>query len=321
MWAALGANLGVLIACLLFGEVVMRAATDADDMLADRIARIRVLDGAAMPDRDASVGGNGGGLRPTPGQPDAPEGRVLLFGGSTVFGREVADADTLPSRLQTLLNRRGLRVAVDNYGAEGAGGAYAVEWLRSLTSDAAPRRGDLVVIYLGVNDAGLTFALRSPIDRLAGRSPAIGDALSWLGERSVVAARLMALAGKGGITISPSEVERLRLALVEAQSWVAARGARLLVVLQPNLFTRSDPNKYERALGDLYGEGLRRAVTEAYGLIQPVVLAVTDHLVATDAMDGLAQSPYLDWMHVTAEGNARVAAVVAPVVIEALAGD
>lgn len=306
--------------CLLVGEVVMRAATDAEDTLADRIARIGVLDGAAVPDRDAVVGGNGGGLRPTPGQPAAPAGRVLLFGGSTVFGREVGDANTLPSRLQALLTRRGLRVAVDNYGAEGAGGAYAVEWLRSLTSDAAPGRGDLVVIYLGVNDAGLTFALRSPIDRIAGRSPAIGDALSWLGRRSVVAARLMSLIGKGAITVSPSEVERLRVALAEAQSWVDARGAGLLVVLQPNLFTRTDPNEYERALGDLYGEGLRRAVLEAYGRIEPVVRATARSAIATDAMDGLTPSPYLDWMHLTAEGNARVAEVLAPAVIDALVG-
>jgi len=315
----LGANLGVLIASVLVGEVVMRVATDGEASLADRIARISVLDGAAVPDRDAVVGGNGGGLRPTVGQPEVSEGRVLLFGGSTVFGREVGDADTLPSRLQALLNERGLRVAVDNYGAEGAGGAYAVEWLRSLPTDAEPRRGDLVVIYLGVNDAGLTFALRSPIDRVAGRSPAIGDSLSWLGERSVVAARLMSLVGKGAITVSPREVARLRDALAEAQSWVDARGARLLLVLQPNLFTRADPNEYERALGDLYGEGLRRAVLEAYGLIEPVVRTAERSVVATDAMDGLMPSPYLDWMHVTAQGNARVAEILAPAVVDMLA--
>lgn len=250
------------------------------------------------------------------GQPAVARQKILLFGGSTVFGREVSDAYTVPSRLQANLSALGEAVIVHNYGVDGAGGAYAVEWLRSLSIDSGPAEGDLVVIYLGVNDAGLTFALRSPLDRVAGRAPRLGEALTWLGDESVLAARTMSLLGKGAITVLPDEVERLRAALVDAESWVRSRGAALLVVLQPHLFSKADPNDYERELARLYGPGLRRAVDEAYRLIEPVVRSMPHHLVAVDAMDGLEPSPYLDWMHVNASGNARVADVLTPAVVE-----
>src|SRR5262245_34483482 len=46
------------------------------------------------------------GQRQTTDQPESWTGRVLLFGGSTVFGQEVPDRWTLASCLQRLLNSR-----------------------------------------------------------------------------------------------------------------------------------------------------------------------------------------------------------------------
>ena len=58
-----------------------------------------------------------GGRRVTTDQPTTCTGRVLLFGGSTVFGAEVPDRWTIASCLQRLLNEQvGERWQVENYG-------------------------------------------------------------------------------------------------------------------------------------------------------------------------------------------------------------
>jgi hypothetical protein len=102
---------------------------------------------------------------------------------------------------------------------------------------------------------------------------------------------------------------------------VAAQGRLLIVVLQPNLFIQASPTDYERSLSELCGEGFRRAVLEDYGLFDPVVRRSPNHIVATEAMDALQPSPYLDWMHVTSSGNECVAEVVAGFVADLLAGN
>jgi lysophospholipase L1-like esterase len=313
-------NVLVLAACLLAGEYLLRVALSVPRNDAERVEAVSGLPGAPPPQSWNVETSDAVAARRTEGQPSRWTNRVLIFGGSTVRGWHVDDRDTIASHLQSVLLARGSALRVDNFGADGVAGAYSVDWLKSLTSDASPGAGDVVIIYLGVNDAGLTFALRSPLDRVAGRAPLLGEALTWLGDESVLAARTMSLLGKGAITVLPDEVERLRAALVDAESWVRSRGAALLVVLQPHLFSKADPNDYERELARLYGPGLRRAVDEAYRLIEPVVRSMPHHLVAVDAMDGLQPSPYLDWMHVNASGNARVADVLTPAVVELVGG-
>src|SRR5262245_57834639 len=89
------------------------------------------------------------GRRHTTDQPESWTGRVLLFGGSAVFGQEVPDRWTLASCLQRLLNQHpGPRRRVENHDACSAIAAQQLERLRQ--TDVRP--GDVVTFYDGVND-------------------------------------------------------------------------------------------------------------------------------------------------------------------------
>jgi hypothetical protein len=83
----------------------------------------------------------------TDGPPDSKR-RILLFGGSTLFGQEVPDEHTIASYLQRMVNDAGLQWRVANYGLPGMNASQQVSILKTVTL----REGDIVIFYHGVND-------------------------------------------------------------------------------------------------------------------------------------------------------------------------
>lgn len=76
--------------------------------------------------------------------------KIFMFGGSTMFGTCLADADTIPSNLSKLFLQRGIPVEITNYGQPGYVSTQAL-----LTLMFELRKGnvpDLVVFYDGIND-------------------------------------------------------------------------------------------------------------------------------------------------------------------------
>jgi len=99
---------------------------------------------------------DGEGIRVTPGSCAAGTGRrsrILLFGGSTMFGYGVPDAFTIPAYVARALNRPGTCVEVVNYGAGWWQSTQSVmQLLRVLQQGTRP---DAVVFYDGVNDVAI----------------------------------------------------------------------------------------------------------------------------------------------------------------------
>jgi hypothetical protein len=86
---------------------------------------------------------------------------VWIFGGSTVYGTGVPDADTLPSYLSHDLNRSGREcVDVTNFGVEG----YVSTQELILLTEQLKRGGkpDIVIFYDGFNDADVGMAAVDP---------------------------------------------------------------------------------------------------------------------------------------------------------------
>ena len=88
------------------------------------------------------------GFRVTTDAPADPVRRVLMFGGSTLFGQEVPDRYTIPSYLQRMLNQTGARWQVLNFGLPGMNTVQQTLILERVRL----RKGDIVVFYHGVND-------------------------------------------------------------------------------------------------------------------------------------------------------------------------
>jgi lysophospholipase L1-like esterase len=305
-------NLVVFAVMLAVAEAGLRVAGAAEgsrDFQPIQILR-DVTDGApdAKTGRDATFTD---GLRTTTDQPASSARRVLLFGGSTTECIEVGDAQTWPSALQRLLGGAASGWRVENHGRSATTAANRATALESV-ADLGP--GDLVVFYVGVNDAGASFALRDQPVPLLVAVPRLGTGLRRLSTHSVIADRLFRVLVFGGISTSvearQAAIDDFRDALARASAFTAARGARFVPVLQSHLFTRAEPTDYDEALAAVYSTRLPEVVDAIYPALWEVVRSYPGAIDARTAQDGLARSPYYDWHHVDARGNEAIARFV-----------
>ena len=191
------------------------------------------------------------GKRATTDTPAFAEGRVLLFGGSTMFSAEVPDSETIASHLQRLLNRQSPAYEVSNQGATAMTFVTATERLRN--RDLGPR--DIVVFYEGVNTVSryvysaeseewLDDLIGRAIDRSRRFSAAARFAADFGTRRSPAPVRDAAQLSRN-VDRMTSIYERT---LAQASEYVRARGARFYNFLQPQLFSKKQWSAYELAL-------------------------------------------------------------------------
>ena len=248
------------------------------------------------------------GLRTTTDQPKSGSGRILIFGGSTTFCAEVPDRLTHASILQRILNDRDSGLIVKNYGKSAATSTDRVKVLKTI-GDLT--KNDIVIFYVGINEAGVGFTQRDLPVGLIAKIPELGNALQKISKYSRIADLLFRKLVFGGIEISESSKLKaendLRKAMEEAESFTSKSGARFVPVLQANLFTRNPSTDYDQTLAKMYGNELGVVMPEMYERLLPVISNYKYFGDARAVMDNLEPSPYFDWMHVNAAGDQRIA--------------
>jgi len=288
--------------------------------------------------------------RPEAGEPPAPGAKapfkVLLLGGSALWGFGARDGETIPSHLARLLHDRGIAVEFRNLSEIGHVSTQEVVALaRELQAGYRP---DAVLFYDGVNDAasallegsaGLTTnernrvrefnLLQSPARMAAaivGRLVA-GSALRRAAES--VARRLLGSPASAAPATPPADLDalarrvvatyRANLDLVDA---LAARyGFRTLFAWQPAVFDKAAPTAFER------DEAAR------YAWLAPIFERVDAERARADALrarddfldlSGMFRDDpeliFIDYCHTTERANAKVAERLAPAVEAALGG-
>ena len=189
--------------------------------------------------KDVSINTDKSGLRVTTDQPSSTVGRILIFGGSTTFCGEVNDEDTYPSQLQRLVLNSGFKMRVENYGKSAATATDRVEILRNISDLSAE---DLVIFYIGVNEAGVGFTQRDVPVQFIRKVPELGTALQKASSYSRVSDILFRSFVFGGVSVTEQSkidaVSQLDQALSEAKSIATRAGAKFVPILQANLFTR-----------------------------------------------------------------------------------
>jgi hypothetical protein len=104
------------------------------------------------------------------------------------------------------------------------------------------------------------------------------------------------------------EVERSLDRLIEFSE---KRGVFLLLVLQPNLFTKKMYSKYEHELLNHTSTEFKNCINISYDKLEKLFLSKkSSKLVfrkAVSLMDQFEISPFLDTFHVNDEGNAAIA--------------
>ncbi|GIW99281.1 MAG: hypothetical protein KatS3mg111_2614 [Pirellulaceae bacterium] len=173
----LGASLGVLIAeAALRIYVAARGwtpncyATGISFFVPHPQAGYMLRPGLRVRSSTYDITVNSRGLRgpeiPSAKSPDVV--RILVVGGSAVFGYLVPDAQDPCRMLEACLRERGHRVEVINAGVPG----YNVTQCRArLQADLAPLRPDVVLVYSGWNDIPWLIAGAAPLHRRVTPAP------------------------------------------------------------------------------------------------------------------------------------------------------
>jgi hypothetical protein len=273
--------------------------------------------------------------RRTTDQPANPDGRVLLFGGSTVFCAEVPDEWTIASCLQRLLNQRpGPRLLVENYGTCTMLARQQTERLQTTPIQA----GDTVIFYDGVNDVyypiyngnvrgwhpgdGHDGGIRR-LSRLQRHLYPLCFRTRDVSATSRVLLERMDARPPNNVANPKTEAANLDAAglayhktLLEAHHLVTNEQAHFVHFLQPTIFSLTHKTTYERQVIQNELKALP-GIDEAFDIGYPRLRAVLDAagqegLVSFDLSEVLRDRPagqefYLDFCHVNHLANERIA--------------
>lgn len=289
------------------------------------------------------------GLRPTPGErdagPDAP--RILCFGGSTMMGMGARDAATIPAVLARRLSELGHPAAVTNFGQLGHNSTQEAISLHQLLK--AGMRPDIVIVYDGINEM-MCAEQTGMADRVfhEGSRRAEFNLLYHERRRDLVAAALIAslprtmrrLRSLTGLSLSgPLPARHADLAAVDtallarevAAAYAAnvrlvrmmatSYGFRPLFFWQPVLVTKRvktvDEAFFETEFtNDLMARRrLYTAIIEAWRT-HPELAEADDVIDLSRLFDEREEPVYIDFYHLSEDGNAAVAEAMLP----ALAG-
>lgn len=242
------------------------------------------------------------GERTTTGWPRTPSPEVFCLGGSTTFCIEVPDKRTWPSVLQENLameSRKNFRVR--NFGISGTPG---LERINTFLSTITPKSGDLAVFLFGDNDSGWKL--------YGAREGKVHSHLPFWVRELLNASEIFELAGWLYGEISPRHLRRRAAEMADATIAAAeqadifakAQGARVLFVLQPNIFTLKNPDNWDRKIIAGTARDLSVLVEAAYGRYREWIATCDFAVDATNLFDNEAPSPYMgDWAHVNTRGN------------------
>ena len=229
---------------------------------------------------------------------------LFLFGGSTVLCEEVPDRLTNASILQRILNSLQESVQVFNYGASGATSIDRVQMLLQVTNI---KKGDVVVFYFGDNDSGWLDhrsgkpseqLIWMPVRALRGLSDFGSETAKWMyGE----------LAPRSFRKFSRQAVKETINALNLAFEHCSSKGAHMVAVLQPNLYTLLTKSEYEKKLEGRFSRDIKTLVIDAYKNYEVWIKTVPYGVSATHIFDDAAAPVFLDWAHVNARGNELIA--------------
>jgi hypothetical protein len=249
-----------------------------------------------------------------------PAAEVFAFGGSTLWGNGARDENTIPSRVSRLLDESGHRVRVTNYGELGF---VSTQNLVSLALELrAGRVPALVFCYDGVNDAVASLQSREAGQpQLAGRMSGAMNRLYRDYYRSVTGLTPDAAPGAGRAESDDELVQQTVAAYLGnvrvIEHLAAAYGFKALFFWQPVAFVDKPLSAEERERV----EPRRRAAGAFFEKLYAAMRATKAPAGLRDVSDVFASTPqtvYIDFCHVSEEGNRLVAKRISDEITRAL---
>jgi len=251
-------------------------------------------------------------LRVTKFQPLQYKNTIHIFGGSTIFGGEVPDDNTIPSFLQKKINDSNISYKVNNYGVSSIITKQQFERLKNMVEI---KKGDIVIFYDGANDVLQKIYLGNEEGWIVGGNK----------EKKFFWIKILRKISKNSyffyyidnkITAAPTiQTNFFNEAIVYsneisiAKKYVEEKNAVFYHFLQPVLFEKENKNEYEKKLltiKSIVPEGLENSFSKAYPLFKQQLKNNYSHDL-TNSFDDTQRSVYLDWCHVSHIGNQIIA--------------
>ena len=92
-----------------------------------------------------------------------------------------------------------------------------------------------------------------------------------------------------------------------ANEYCQSKGAHMVAILQPNLYTLRTKSQYERQLEKRFSIDMRNLVLDAYRHYDDWEKETPYAVSATHIFDNAPAPVFLDWAHVNARGNELIA--------------
>ena len=275
---------------------------------------------------------------PVPGAKVEGTFRVIVLGGSTVLNGAPLES-SIPGQIQQLYATRGIKAEVFNWGVTSAVSGQELAILVHLMPRFSP---DLVIAYDGANDVFAPFSYDPrpgvPYDWMVVETGLSllrdGDSIRFW--PAIIALRSRALGALARQSLVDRVVElqvRRNLAGYQTSPWAVhiadvwaenvtkmcsvarAFGARFAAFLQPSVATKEpqtggEPQMLETRELQAHAAhvyALLKTKVETVSVTMPIGCSVSD---VSDVLDGVDEQLYWDMVHVTNDGNRRIAAGV-----------
>ena len=263
--------------------------------------------------------------------------KLFMFGGSTMWGVGVRDADTLPSEVARLFEQDNVACQVTNYGEAGW-----VSWQGVLQLEDLCASGDVpdaVVFYDGVNEVfaklqspeerrpltdmgdlarGFSFVSTSSLGTLPPvladiyrRNSLVFDILHILAEGPVRAREPLKFSKAEKVPVRHLAAGSVRdyLGTCEVVRALAKQYKfRALFVWQPVLPTKRSPSPAEREILKATRVLDIAFYREVYAAASSLVGQETACINLSNAFDDTDETYYVDWCHLSERGNRLIAA-------------
>jgi len=274
---------------------------------------------------------------------------LYCFGGSTMFGSYVRDGGTIPSFLSSFLSNQDVPCCVVNYGDQGYTFKQEIMKLTLMLRDNS--RPTDVLFYDGVNDViscyyaehpfppGLLSPLYKTVELMKQPFPRRLGVITrdYLEENLLLFRAFDRLAGllfgpthsrSGRKNYSASELEEMSRAIVQEYKasydlllrLSASYHFKIFCFLQPVIFTKENPTTEELNVDrEVHDERFKKLYLDTYSLLGQSGLQNFYDL--SGALNQAHGTYYVDFCHLSEEGNQIVAAKMATVLMDQIGRD
>jgi len=274
---------------------------------------IKSKDSKHMPDFQGRFLNVVDGLRATVNQPSAVEQQLFIFGGSTVFCGEVSDQYTLCSQTQYEINLNNFATKVVNFGRHGSTLQNRLIYLKR----CQPRKGDLVLIWFGVNELGWKLLEgKTNLHWFPNIFYRFSQGLKFLSKLSAFFT-LISQCYELYILQRFFEIYAFletKKNLVELDKLSNVQGFKYKVILQPSLLTKLVRSPREDAMYDFFmskekGKITKRLFDGNYPRFRHILREFNGH-DGSGIFDQSNREVFADWVHLNSEGNRLVASFI-----------